>query len=149
MGEFKLIQEITTLSESDNWEEVKSEWVLNEIYFSENPDTCLCGHYPIKELCEIKNRLNSKSVVVGNCCVKKFIGLPSDNIFQALKRVMKDYSKSLNVDAIEIAFYKNWINEWEHDFYIDTFRKRKLTDRQLVKRAQINEKVIRKIQFKK
>ncbi len=149
MGEFKLIQEITTLSEAYSWDLAKSEWYLNEIYFSEDPATCLCGHYPIKELCEIKNRLNSNSVVVGNCCVKKFIGLPSDNIFQALKRVMKDYSRSLNVDTLEIAFYKKWINEWEHNFYVDTFRKRKLTDRQLAKRTQINEKIIRKIQLRK
>jgi hypothetical protein len=149
MGEFKLIQEITSLSESDSWNIAKSEWVLNEIFFSENPDTCLCGHYPIKELCEIKNRLNNKLVVVGNCCVKKFIGLPSDNIFQGLKRVMKDYSKSLNIDAIEIALYKDWINDWEYKFYVDTFRRRKLSEKQLIKRTQINEKVIRMIKLKK
>ena len=54
MGESKLIQEIIKLSVADIWEIAKCEWELIEIYFSDEPETCLCGHYPIIELCEIR-----------------------------------------------------------------------------------------------
>ena len=27
------------------------EWKLDHIYWEDEPDTCLCGHYPINELC--------------------------------------------------------------------------------------------------
>lgn len=145
MAEFKLIKEIISLSVSDTWEIAKTEWELNEIYFADEPETCLCGRFPIIELCELKNTKNKELAVVGNCCVKKFIGLPSDKIFQAVKRVRKDGGKALNGEAIELARSKNWINEWEYNFYVDTFRKRKLSEKQLIKRRQINEKVLFRI----
>lgn len=145
MGEFKLIQEIVSLSVADTWEFAKSEWELSEIYFSDEPETCLCGHYPIIELCEIRNKENREIAIVGNCCVSKFIGLPSEKIFQAVKRVRKDSEKSLNSEAIELAYSKDWINDWEYEFYIDTFRKRRLTEKQTLKRKQINEKILANI----
>jgi len=145
MGEFKLIQEIISLSVADAWELAKSEWELSQIYFSDEPEACLCGHSPIIELCEIRNKKNQKIVVVGNCCVNKFIGLPSEKIFQAVKRIRKDSGKSLNIEAIELAYSKDWINSWEYEFYIDTFRKRLLTEKQGLKRKQINEKILYKI----
>ncbi len=142
MGEFKLIQEIIKLSVADTWEIARSEWELSEIYFSDEPETCLCGHYPIIKLCEIRNKKNQKITIVGNCCVNKFMGLPSEKIFQAVKRIRKDCEKSLNCEAIELAYSKDWINNWEYDFYIDTFRKRLLTKKQALKRKQINEKIL-------
>ena len=142
MGEFKLIQEIIAISKSDIWEIAKTEWKLHQIFFSKQPATCLCGHFPIIELCEIQNSKNNNIATVGNCCVKKFIGLPSDKIFQAVKRVRRDCGKSLNGDAIELARDKNWINDWEYNFYVDTFRKRNLSERQITKKRQINEKVL-------
>jgi hypothetical protein len=145
MAEFKLIKEIISLSVSDTWEIAKTEWELNEIYIADEPETCLCGRFPIIELCELKNTKNKELAVVGNCCVKKFIGLPSDKIFQAVKRVRKDGGKGLNGETIELAHSKKWINDWEYTFYIDTFRKRKLSEKQLIKRRQINEKVLLKI----
>ncbi len=145
MGEFKLIQEIISLSVSDTWEFAKSEWELSEIYFSDEPETCLCGHYPIIELCKIKNKENREIAIVGNCCVSKFMGLPSEKIFQAVKRVRKDSEKSLNSESIELAYSKDWINNWEYEFYIDTFRKRRLSEKQTLKRKQINEKILANI----
>jgi len=145
MGEFKLIQEIISLSVADAWKLAKSEWELSQIYFSDEPEACLCGHSPIIELCEIRNKKNQKIVVVGNCCVNKFIGLPSEKIFQAVKRIRKNSGKSLNIEAIELAYSKDWINSWEYEFYIDTFGKRLLTEKQGLKRKQINEKILYKI----
>lgn len=105
----------------------------------------MCGHFPIIEICNLKNKLNSNYATVGNCCVKKFIGLPSDKIFQAIKRVRKDDEKSLNAEAITHAYDKGWINDWEKSFYLDVMRKRKLTPNQLNKKVQINNKLANKM----
>ena len=120
----------------------KLEWKLYQIYEADEPDTCLCGHFPIIEICELQNKLNGNFATVGNCCVKKFIGLPSDLIFQAVKRVRKDNEKSLNAEALQHAYEKGWINEWEYNFSIDTMRKRNLSEKQMKTRININEKML-------
>jgi len=86
MSEFKLTNEIIDLSKSKIWDAAKLEWSLAKIYEADEPETCLCGHFPIIEICILQNKLNHKQATVGNCCVKKFIGLPSDKIFQAVNR---------------------------------------------------------------
>ena len=143
MSKYKLTEEIISLSNSDNWDLAKLEWKLDEIYEAEDPDTCLCGHFPIVEICVLVNKLNGHSTIVGNSCVKKFLGLSSDKIFQAIKRVRKDNTKALNSESIQYAFDRQWLNEWEKNFYIDIMRKRKLTDNQLKKKIQINTKISR------
>ncbi len=145
MAKFKLIDEIIARSLSNNWDQAKLEWSLDQVYEDEQLDTCLCGKYPIKEICIIQNKYNSQLAKVGNCCVKKFIGLPSDKIFQSVKRVRKNDEKSLNIEAITHAYQKGWINQWEYDFSVDTMRRRKLSDKQLSKRKQINNLVMLKM----
>ena len=145
MSEYKLTAGIIALSHTDNWDKAKLEWELNEIYQAEEPESCLCGHFPIIEICVLKNKLNRNLATVGNCCVKKFIGLPSDKIFQAVKRISKDDEKSLNAESIQHAKKKRWINNWEYDFYMDIMRKRKLSSKQLQKKIQINQKFIAKM----
>lgn len=142
MSEFNLFNGIITLSVSRIWDEAKIEWGLFNIYEADEFETCLCGHYPIKEICVLQNKNNRNFVTVGNCCVKKFMGLPSDLIFQAVKRVRKDDGKSLNAEAIAHAYEKGWINEWEYKFSIDTMNKRKLSSGQLQKRQQVNAKML-------
>ncbi|WP_038483830.1 hypothetical protein [Collimonas arenae] len=142
MSEYKLINEIIQRSHAQIWDVAKLEWALSEVYEADEPDTCLCGHFPIIEICILKNRVNLQSATVGNCCVKKFIGLPSDKIFQAVKRVRKDNEKSLNAEAIQHAFQKGWINEWEYKFSLDTMRKRKLSGKQALTRTKVNEKML-------
>ncbi|WAH62781.1 hypothetical protein [Xanthomonas hortorum] len=127
MSEYKLTSAIVELSAAMSWEAAKLEWHLNEVYEADEPETCLCGHFPIVELCILGNKANGNEATVGNCCVKRFIGLPSDKIFQAVKRVRKETSKSLNAEAIRHAFDRNWLTAWERDFYFDVMRKRNLT----------------------
>ena len=142
MSEYRLTSEIIKLSVADIWDMAKLEWGLHEIYEAEEPETCLCRHFPIKEICVLRNKANGNFTVVGNCCVKKFIGLPSDKIFQAVKRVRKDDEKSLNAEAINHAFEKGWINQWEFEFSIDTMRKRNLSLKQVQTRKKINVKML-------
>jgi hypothetical protein len=142
---FQLTTEILKLSVAQTWNEARREWSLEEVYKTDEPETCLCGHYPIIELCILRNVHNGAQATVGNICVNKFMGLPSDKIFQAIKRIQKDASKSLNFEAVQHAFERQWINEWEKDFYGDIVHKRNLTERQETKKLQINERVLRKV----
>lgn len=142
MSEYKLTSEILRLSVATHWVAAKSEWSLVEVYESEEPDECLCGHFPIIEICVIQNKRNRNEAIVGNVCVNKFLGFPSDNIFRSVKRIAKDNTKSLSEDAINHAHAKNWINDWEKAFSLDTKGKRNMSEKQVAKRIQINEKVL-------
>jgi len=142
MSEYKLTEAILKRSEAKVWDIAKLEWKLNEIYEAEEPETCLCGHFPIIEICILQNKQNAQFATVGNFCVKKFIGLPSNLIFQAVKRVRKDNQKSLNTEAIKHAYEKGWINEWEYKFTVDTMRRRNLSTNQLQTRINVNKKML-------
>lgn len=144
-----MFEEILKLSIGDVWEDAVLEWGLTDVWESETPETCLCGHFPIIEICEIRNSKNGATAEVGNCCVKKFLGLPSDKIFTAVKRVRKDDEKALNDEAIEHCKRKRWINTWEYNFLLDTRRKRKLSANQMKKRQQINARVLRNMKRSK
>jgi len=143
MSEYRLTSEIIKKSVAKNWDEAKLEWGRRQVYESDEAETCLCGHYPIKELCVLENKKNGASAIVGNCCVKKFTGLQSDKIFKALKRIRKDIAKSLNGETIEHAHQSGWIDEWEKKFYFDIMRKRNLSEKQKSRKQQINEKILR------
>ena len=145
MRKFKLFNEVVKLSVSNDWDTVKNEWSLKTVYFGDVPHVCLCGHYPIIELCVIKNKHNGSEATVGNCCVKKFMGLSSDKIFTAVKRVIADGEKSMNIDTIIHAYKQGWINAKEYGFYRDIFKKRKLSDKQMVWKVKINRNIINRM----
>jgi len=116
---------------------------LDDIYEADEPDECLCGHSPIIKLCILKNTVNGNTVTVGNCCVTKFTHLPSARVFDAFKRVLKDYSKSLNPATLTMVYKQGVINEWEYRFYTDTMRKRNLSEKQMFIRKRINYKILK------
>ena len=144
----KLCREIIALSCAQDWNSAKTEWKLLEVYEADPPESCLCGHHPIREICVLENILNHNTANVGNVCVKKFLGLPSDTIFQSIKRVRKSPDKSLGEKAIEYAYNRRWINKWEYDFYLDTRMKRKFP-KILSVRRKINTKVLQNMARKK
>jgi len=82
------------MSRATDWETARKEWALVDIIEADEPETCLCGHYPIMEICEIRNRVIGKTTEVGNVCVKRFLGVRSDLIFTAVKKIRKDIEKS-------------------------------------------------------
>jgi len=65
MAEYKLTTEIIRRSQADRWDAARLEWELLEVFEADEPDTCLCGHYPIIENCILRNRLNANQVLVG------------------------------------------------------------------------------------
>jgi hypothetical protein len=72
MPEYLLSKQITERSVATTWDEAKLEWDIHRLYNADSPQTCLCGHSPIKKICVIRNRENGKLAEVGNCCAKKF-----------------------------------------------------------------------------
>jgi hypothetical protein len=145
MSEFKLTNEIVSRSHSQTWDHAKHEWALAEVYEADEPETCLCGHTPIIEICVLRNSVNGNHAEVGNCCVKKFMAIASHLVFDGLKRVRKDLGgAALNDAVIEHAGNSGWITPWEKGFLIDTMRKRVLSDKQASTRLRINQKVLRR-----
>jgi len=140
---YKLTEEIIKLSNSDVWSSAKLEWNFEYAYYSEELQRCLCGHYPIKNVCVIKNSDNKNETEVGNCCVNKFLGIEDGNkIFTSIKKLKIDKSKSMSPEVLEYLRKKNVLTEFDYKFYSDTIRKRKLSDKQLAIRERINQKLI-------
>lgn len=142
-----LAREIIALSVASEWRAAKKEWDLSSVFFSppDDPGTCLCRHSPIREHCVLTNRENGNEVIVGNVCVKKFLDLDADELFAAFRKILKNPKAALSVKAIDHTHRKGWINDWEHAFCLDTYRKsgRKLSENQMAKRVEINTKINR------
>lgn len=146
-NKWNLIKRVTETSKTTNWLEAKKEWVVDSIYHVEDPEefeTCICGHYPIKEVIVIKNKHNGKTLIVGKCCINKFPACPSDynNFFQAIR------NKKINLAVIEQGFEDKVINEWEHGFTKNVWRKRKLTEKQQNKYSEIKQRLLNYYQRK-
>jgi hypothetical protein len=138
-SDYLLIQRIVDLSESTSWESAKQEWAVEYIYWCEEPEECLCGHFPINNICIIRNSKNGKTVQIGSCCVKKFLPFEKeDRIFQSIKKLKNDISKSMNLDALDYLLEKKRISQQSYKFYHDIYRKRKLSPKQKDYKESIN-----------
>lgn len=141
----ELKREILARSRATDWELAKKEWRLIAISEADEPERCLCSHFPIIELCNISNRITGVTVDVGNVCVKRFLGFRSDLIFASLKRIRKDIQASVGADATAFFYDQGIINDWEYRFQQSTMRKRNLSEAQMATRMRINQKIIASI----
>jgi hypothetical protein len=115
---FKLIDEILSMSESQYWDDAILEWDFTNAYYSEELQTCLCGHYPIKNICVIKNHINQNQTEVGNCCINKFLSIEEgNNIFSSLKRIKDDNTKSMSNETLEYLYSKRILSNTEYNFF--------------------------------
>lgn len=146
MGEgfnFKKLREgITALSSAKDWDHARREWRLHHVYDADDPETCLCGHHPIIEVCVLHNQVNSKRTEVGNVCVHKFMKLASKKVFDCLRRIRHDIEKAANVETIDLFYERGVLDDWQKKFALDTCRKRQLSKRQMEKRVAINRKIL-------
>lgn len=147
MSEYQLTNKLLKLSQSPKWDEAKLEWELIGIEIVDDPEECLCGHYPILEICLIKNNKTNNESRVGNCCVKKFNN-KSDKIFRSVARIRKNIEKSVNAETLDLAVNNQWVNDKEYRFYMDILRKRNLSDKQLAWKKAINQKIKNKVNKK-
>lgn len=149
-NEFQLMQRIVEMSQADDFQQAKQEWILVRIY-KQDDGQCLCGHSPILNHCVLKNKFNGNETVVGSSCVQKFIGIQTDKLFASYTMIVKDLQAYLGMEFIEYLHEHGVINDWEYEFLKSTFRKKFewLSDKQKDKRIQINKKVIEYMTGKK
>ena len=139
----QFFNEILSHSTSKTWGEAKKEWIPKDSYDAEEFQTCICGHYPIKNIHIIQNQSNGASLEIGNQCVKKFFDPEIVSMIKSLQKIKKDITKSVSVDMLYFLINKKAINQWEFDFYENIRRKRKLSEKQLDKKLKLNERIIR------
>ena len=147
---WRLPQELTAISNGSRWPDVLREWSLDHIEMLEPEEqarTCLCTHYPIREVCHIVNDENGRRAIVGNCCVTKFMGdqpvfAGTQKMFDALGRIKRDINASANESLIEYAYSKRIIGERDYNFYLDIWRKRSLSEPQKRWKVSLNQRII-------
>ena len=59
-----------------------------ETFLQEEEGTCICGH-AIREHYIIQNVINSKKLIAGNYCVKKFMHIGTSKHFDAMDWIRK------------------------------------------------------------
>jgi len=140
---FKLIDEVMQRSNAKNWDDAIKEWKYETTYLNEDFETCLCGHYPIKEVIIMSNKNTFYKIHIGNCCISKFFpNMKFNKIFQAIKR------GKVNRAIIDYCYNKNFILNKEYTFLCDIWRKRNLTIKQLDWFNYLNKKLINYMKIK-
>lgn len=140
MPHAKLEERILSMSRSREWSQAILEWELAEASESAEPGTCLCGHHPIHDLCELANKATGARALLGNCCAKKFMGLPSDALFSSLRRLRADPAKTLAEEALSHALSKGWIAPVELALYHAASRKARPTEAMMAKKLEVNRR---------
>jgi len=140
---YKLTEEIISLSESKLWDSAKNEWRFEFAYYAEELQSCLCGHYPIRNICVIKNRINAVVTEVGNCCINKFLGIETGNkIFSSIKKLREDLTASMGAEVIDYFYRKGGMSDFDYKFYQSIFRKRNMSAKQMEIKEKINRKFL-------
>ena len=140
-----LFERVVEQSKATNWHDAKMEWFTRAIYYLEKDavETCTCGHFPIKNVIEIENRITGNILIVGNCCIEKFED--SDDykgvfnyslFFSGLRK------GELNKAIVDKAKLDGIINEWEFTFLNNVRRKRHFSKKQVDCLKRIENRVI-------
>ena len=145
MSQEVLQKKIIELSEADNFGQARNEWAVEQVY-SLDPDeeleTCLCGYHPIKHICVIVNRNNGNNAIVGNSCVSRFLDARSCAIMKALARIIKDTSRSLNTQTLDLLMNRGAISHSDYETSLRWTRKRKLSPELRELRTRVNSLAI-------
>jgi hypothetical protein len=114
---FKILrEEILVRSVSKVWELAVGEWELIEIT-QRSPGICLCTHQPIVNHCILRNNLNERIAVVGNVCVKRFMGINADKLFRSLRRTAANTRIPFCLELWCMAQRNYWISGTAANFY--------------------------------
>lgn len=152
----RLVASLLPDSVAPTWAAAQYEWELERIeilremtesgeFVNHRYGACRCGHEPIVELCIIKNKLNGNEAVVGNVCVKKFLGIDNGELFQGVKRIQKNMNAAPNRSIIQYAWERKLIAS-EHELAVLQRTTRidftKLNDYQRAKRVAFNRMIL-------
>lgn len=132
------------VSESNILKYAASEWGLTARNDTRDDadapiEHCLCTH-KIKDIFYMRNTKNNNGIQVGNCCIKLF--RPDlATVTSGLART-KD-PNIINKARIEFSFEIGVLNEWEHNFMIDNYRKKKLKPKPSAIYDRLRDKILR------
>jgi len=145
----KLKEKILPLSQAKSFYKAKLEWKLTSVHIENNWSHCPCGQ-KIKELCYITNVKNKNKIYVGNVCINNFMEIDTGNIFDGLRKIIKNINANPNKDLINYANKKGFLyGENEYKFLISLKGKSKLSDKQKSWRKKINRRIINETKVKK
>ncbi len=145
----KLSAEILAYSvEKKNFSVACAEWELVYVYHQPGGE-CICSHYPITEHCCVRNKLNHKSLIVGNECIKHFnkntenIKSVPRNVFNSLRNMRRDVDKTAGKELLELCqrlgIFKNYdVENYKRRLYGRTAPKRDLNDQDKKYRKEQN-----------
>lgn len=135
---------MTDLSLATEWPDVIKEWQLEFLEWGEDTTSCLCG-VTIMERCHMRNLVTRKRCVIGNVCVRRFLGIDMRGVFRGLASIRKDVLAAAGTDLLVYAHAQHIIDDWQYQFAVNTLRKRKLSARQHVQREAINQIILKKL----
>lgn len=139
MAKDKLKESVIELSINKDWSKAKLEWDVVNIYEKDSYGTCLCGKYPIVEICELSNRNNQNKIIVWNECMKYFFEEDFGYIFKSIKRIRKDINKTVDEEVIHYAV-KQWrISPEDAHRYVLPIKQRKPVPFKLEWRHKFNK----------
>jgi hypothetical protein len=95
---------------------------------------CLCGTH-ITQRALLRNHLTGHQALLGCCCVRHFPA--AAGLFRVLARVMADPTRPLSPAAVEWAYGRRFLTDWERGFALNT-RGRRLSLRQTEKRLEVH-----------
>ena len=105
---FKKVILDNSLSNNDYSKAIK-EWAFYGEVFEE-VSNCICGHY-IRDNCVIRNRINDRTLVTGNCCIRK-VGVIRKHANKSRKNYL-EMAKLKAKNPGELDFIKRLIKTFE------------------------------------
>ncbi|MFA5250777.1 MAG: hypothetical protein WC371_05165 [Parachlamydiales bacterium] len=153
-NQWLLKQRLVDLSVADNFKQALGEWTITGVEVSESGEpaqTCLCSHYPIREIFHIHNPSTHQTALIGNVCIQLFAKeddagstcfQSAHKIIESIKKIRSDRSSSAGRELIAFAYRAKIISSWENGFYNDVWLKRRLSSAQKAIKTRINRKML-------
>jgi len=144
-----LRKEILEHSEADNLRDAVAEWRWTATWLLEEDDEqhCPCDQ-PIREICEITNRVNGKRLEIGNKCIKLFGCDGADEAAQvcdALRRLRGQATGSPGEALIQYSLDTEVLTPDEAEFLRGLHGRKKslIDDMDEATRIDLNRKLLR------
>ncbi len=148
-NEWQLRQALTGMSQATEFKAALREWKIidvKDLEENEGSETCLCGHYPIREIFTVFNATTGKTALIGSVCIRffyhegQFTG--AHTIIDSLRGLKRNPLNSANERLVKLAQDFGLIRQANVDFYVDIWRKQKLTNPQRVYKRNLNEIIL-------
>lgn len=129
------------------WNLARNEWEILHIYKVVEPQKCLCGHFPIRRICELVNKTTGIIEKVGSCCVTKFLDIKPELLYNSLQRIKENPVTTLRREIIDLAYNTKVITPVEYNFYQKHKRRTNLNQNGKQLALEINKRILEYFSF--